>query len=359
MSKESQTLFPNKALENALHSLDVNLEQEIFRYRRKRGIQRVSDRGLLTLSASPQLDSIVTTSPESSNPQNTLPTRLQTGIAAQGGAVGQAAGGLARTETKDSPPGDYLASSEQLLRSLAEPETRSLRQSATNSWLNPLGLAALLLLLIAGGALAYVIEPSWWASLIGGKKDTPVASNTVSTIARTPSSTASPAISAPNLAANSNFLDLKLQNLSSVPTTPSVYPKPSAPVTSLPVIENPPANAAPGVQNPQNLVSALIPSSQGSANSQQPKVVRSQVSTEGLPKLGRAAPDGKIYYYVLTNYVNNNSLRQGRKIARDAFIVQSPAGRKVQIATFIRQVDADALVKKLQKQGIAAQVYQD
>ncbi|PSB00425.1 hypothetical protein [Merismopedia glauca] len=375
MSKDSQISLPNQALQAALNSLDVDLEQEIFRYRRRQGIKRVSDRGLLTLGSSPRSDLMTTTTPNSPNPETSPPLvvagQLKPGINPQNRDFRASTGLLARTETSAAPSGDYLASSEQLLRSLAEEEPKGLKQGKTPGWLNPLGFAALLLLLVAGGALAYVLYPNLWTDLVQGKKETQTASTSSTGVApkniKESSPATSTAVSAPNLAANADFVDLNLQNLSTVATTPSIEAKTNPPLRlrsgeptiSSPVVKNPVVNSVPGTENPQNLLSALLPPTQTPQNTQQPVVTQPQLSASGLPKLGRPAPNGKVHYYVLTNYTNNNSLLQGKRIARDAFVVPSPTGKKVQIATFFRKVDADTLVRKLQKRGISAQVYLD
>jgi hypothetical protein len=358
MSQDSQTSLLNPALQAALNCLDVDLEQEIFRYKRRQGIKKASDRGLLTIGSSPRSDLVTTTTakPPNSEIPASVANRLQASANPQSRALRSSAGVLTRTETTTAPPDDYLASSEQLLRSLAE-DPKSLKQAQSSGWLNPLGLAALLLLLVAGGALAYVLYPNLWTDLVRGKQETQTVITSSTTVPSKPVQNSSPAVSAPNLAANPDFLDLNLQNLSNVPTVPKIEPKANPPVA--PIVRTPTVRSIPGTENPQNLLSALLPPSQTPQNSRQPAVRQPQVSASGLPKLGRPAPNGKIYYYVLTNYANNNSLVQGRRIARDAFVVSSPTGKKVQIATFLRKAEADILVRKLQKRGVAASVYLD
>jgi hypothetical protein len=358
MSQDSQTSLLNPALQAALNCLDVDLEQEIFRYKRRQGIKRASDRGLLTVGSSPSSDLVTTTTSSRPNPDISTPvaSSFQPSINPQNRALRSSAGVLTKTETTTAPPDDYLASSEQLLRSLAE-DPKSLKQAQKSGWLNPLGLAALLLLLVAGVTLAYVLSPNLWTDLVRGKQDTQTTANSSTTVPSQPVQNSSPAVSAPNLAANPDFLDLNLQNLSSVPTVPKIEPKANLPAA--PIVRTPITRSIPGTENPQNLLSALLPPSQTSGNPRQPAIKQPQVSASGLPKLGRPAPNGKIYYYVLTNYANNNSLVQGRRIARDAFVVSSPTGKKVQIATFFRKAEADILVRKLQKRGVAASVYLD
>jgi hypothetical protein len=361
MNQDPLTSSPNQVLQAALNSLDIDIEQEIFRYRRRQGIRRASSRGLLTLGSSPRSDLVTTTTPKYPNPEipASIVGQLKPSINPQNQTLRSSTAVLARTEANTLPPQDYLASSEQLLRSLAEEEPKSLKQAKKSGWLNPLGLAALLVLLVAGGALAYVLYPNLWTDLVQGKKDTQTASTSSNNVAPKTApkttSTTSQAVSPPNLASNPDFLDLNLQNLSTVATTPSIEPKTNPPVA--PVVKTPVVRSIPGTENPQNLLSALLPPGQTSPNS--PVVTQPQVSASGLPKLGRPAPNGKVYYYVLTNYTNNNSLIQGRRIARDAFVVTSPTGKKVQIATFVSKADADISVRKLQKRGIAAQVYLD
>jgi hypothetical protein len=370
MSKDSRLPLPNPALQAALNSLDVDLEQEILRYRRRQKVQKASDRGLLAITSSLPATSIGigTATPNRLNPEFSPSMAVAGSLKPSVNSAPKSAGRLSTTESTAAPPNDYLASSEQLLRSLEE-EPRSLSQGKGVNWLNPLGLAALVVLLLSGVALSYVLYPNLWTDLVGGKSETPNASTSStasSSASGTPTSNKNQpansdrAVSAPNLAANSDFEDLNLQNLSTVKTTPSIDPKTNPkPISRALPQNNPAANRGGGNRNPQKLVSTLLPPQQSSPNRQPTAAIEPERSPSGLPRLGRPAPNGRIYYYVVTNYTNNRSLVQGRGIARDAFIVPASSGKKVQIATFVRKADADLLVRKLKNRRIPAQVYMD
>ncbi|MDJ1172676.1 hypothetical protein [Roseofilum capinflatum] len=159
-----QTYAISLPLQAALTSLNVSLEEELTRYRRHRqGYAPTLKSYALRPSTSgnqgkpldlvsvpperPQPTSPPATpaapSPKSVDPE--LETALSTSFADQN---------LAEPDTgfePDSPPDDYLESSEELLRSLAEEEEEEetpLTQPAFNPWLSPLGIGLTLLLIL-------------------------------------------------------------------------------------------------------------------------------------------------------------------------------------------------------------------
>ena len=300
-STSSTNLGINPALQAALSSLDVQLEEELARYRRQRaGRPLMSPKGLgrnqthkpidlmsvrggnqpqrpaLGMSTAPLASFplfMVQPGPEASpadetHQQKAQPSPLNIASEAPPGMVvaaqnqaddnlgiqhdtqpltppNQSAGrgDLATVGVSQSPPEDYLESSEQLLRSLAEAETvPAPKKHFTEKLLTPLGVGSILLLLLSSATAVYFLSnPSSFAALLdrffGSKTPTP-AQNNIEPKTTSNSGENTPVVNGPDLASD-EFVDLNLNTLSHLETSPK--PSPSAPsvqVPSLPTLPN-------------------------------------------------------------------------------------------------------------------------
>lgn len=127
--------------------------------------------------------------------------------------------------TTNSAPDSYLESSEQLLRSLADQEVSDrIEPTFLDSLLTPLGIGSLLLLLVSTLTLGYVVTNPSTLSHLGldryWKSRTPTAAQNPSQATPTPSTPAETLPSGPNLASD-EFVDLNLDNLRTLKSTPT------------------------------------------------------------------------------------------------------------------------------------------
>ncbi len=297
-SNSSPNSSLNPVLQAALSSLDVQLEEELARYRRqKTGRPVTSSKGLgrnltrkpidliavervgtqpqrpaLGMSTAPlasfplfmvQPDAAPQTTPlEQINVATDSPGMVVAApnpTADQSGTPPQTehltahspskAGDLATVATPESPPEDYLESSEQLLRSLAQEEaTPQPQKPFAAKLLTPLGVGSILLLLLSSATAAFVLSnPASFAALgldrfFGPKTPTPAQSSNSSSTE--PTSTVpnagkdTPVVNGPDLAAD-EFVDLNLNTLSHLETSPKAPAEAaSVQVPSLPTLPN-------------------------------------------------------------------------------------------------------------------------
>ena len=128
------------------------------------------------------------------------------------------------TNPEPAHPGDYLESSEELLRSLAEEEAKvRAERGFVDSLLTPVGVGSMLLLLLSSATFGYVIMNPSSLSSLGFNR---LFNDSKPTTAQAPAGTTSaangtgPGIpNAPNLASQ-EFKDLSLGSLSTLPTNP-------------------------------------------------------------------------------------------------------------------------------------------
>lgn len=277
----------NPVLQAALSSLDVQLEEELARYRRQRlgrpvttpkGLGRHQTRKPIDLIAvervgtGPQRPALgMSTSPLASFPlfnvqpdpeaaanaatQQTPSSQLNVAPASPGVVVAapnqtdansetppEQPSNLATVATSQAPPEDYLESSEQLLKSLAQETTPPPKKPFAAKLLTPLGIGSLLLLLLSGATAAFVLSnPSSFAALkqiFGTKTPTPAPSATEPTSMTGNSGKETAAVNGPDLATD-EFVDLNLNTLSHLEANPKASPTPApVQVPSLPNLPN-------------------------------------------------------------------------------------------------------------------------
>lgn len=300
-------------------------------------------------------------------------------------------------------PDDYLESSEELLRSLAETEAEiEVEQSFMQNLLTPLGLGSMLLLLVSSAIFGYVImNPSSLSQLFAARNgNKPMVDTPTTVTAPDGSSTAQPP--EPNLAAREfpNINPANLGTLKSEPGAASAKPttqpgaKPangttarssaapsgtaSAPVAA-PSSSSPESPATPEIYSPPVAATAPQPDYRTYAPSPQdssppPPVVRpapappvqriEPAAPAPVPQAVAPAPatspatgTDAYPYKIGVPYQNDQSLEEARKVVPDAFVRNSTEGAKVQVGASGSQAEAEARAQELRSQGIQAEVY--
>lgn len=445
----NQSIKP--ALQAALVSLDMQLEEELARYRRqKAGRPVMPPRGLgrhqvrkpldlisvdkvgetvqrpaLGMSTAPKISMPLTSvaqtpsplsdwEPEREDfPQASQPSRVssvKSGVSdapiipSSGNATtdrtpptarmterlpapGPSESDLAAFADTQAQPEDYLESSEQLLRSLAEDEKSAEPQKRlTDKLLTPLGVGSILLLLLSTATLVYIFtNPSTLSALgldrlFGSKQQSTAQSPSKITAVKSEPAPGSSALGGPKLD-QGEFKDINPENLSQLEasSSPSSPPSPVDPLSDLP---NPGVNSAvpPAASNStaingsSNLPSALLPRSlsPGTASQAPTGVQRvvpipaplAQPPVVSAPK--PAAPENiaaspatsrNSFYYVLGNYSSLSDLAQAKRVVPDAYVEKFPQGARIQMGAFKRESEAKTLVEQLKQQGVTASIY--
>lgn len=320
------------------------------------------------------------------------------------------------SEASDEAPDDYLESSEELLRSIAEetPDLRAERESnLLESLLTPLGIGSMLLLLLSSATLGYVIMHPSSLDLLTAQD----AAGETGTDSINQDSASAGAVSipnTPNLAAD-EFVDLNLGTLSTVPTsgtsstgTSSTGSQAAKPSGNNGATANSSTSGQPR-QNPDSIVANNGES--GTSSSSQPTdpvaVAPSEASNYTAPTYtepaytapaysepaytapaesepaasepspatnpATAAPNAGDsssvaaattsarsgnYYYVVTPYSGDPSLEQAREAVPDAYVRNFSSGASVQLGAFNDPTKAEDLLQQLEEQGISAEIYQ-
>ena len=406
MSKRSSVESPNHqssstpikpALQAVLGSLDVNLEAELTKYRRhrRRAEQWVSPSvrtGKQTATSEQQLAQNL---PLEAAEETQQPLSLPLSLA---GLEGDAPLATTRGGTKLSSsafaPNKYLESSEKLIESLDDSKAEpAVERSLAASLLTPLGLSSMLLFLLSCTALGYaVMHPSSLAKMAGLNRlvdrSAPSPSDSPASVATSDTRTKE-LPKAPNLVSK-EFVELDLSTLSNVKPTASPIPSPS-PKASIP--PTPAAPPGPGAAIPiptedgnpargrekglNNLSTALLPSPRPSAqpvptlptlpptpSPAQPAAASpataspATASPAAASPLGRPARAADGFYYVVTDYTDEKSLRIARTAVPDAYVRNFSKGVKIQMGALNDAASAERLVKELQEKGVKPQYYQ-
>lgn len=452
-SSRTPTPYINPVLQAALSSLDVQLEEELFRYRRQksgrpvspgRGIGHQTSKPIELISVnsknkthSPNLGIVsaalassnvdidspevgaglkayqpldATSATETANQvsfqvsrkttqnkaENRTPSADATPQMDNSGARTEVGGNLIYPGTTQSEPEDYLESSEQLLRSLAEEETpvrKAAKPPAT--LLTPLGVGAMLLLLLSSATIGYILmNPGSLNNLSLGSLFAPKPSAIAQSPAIVPVVISSnqpkypPIPNGPNLATD-EFVDLNLTTLSSLKTSSAANPSPVAKLPTLPTRSVVVTNSAPLPYSPaettnSDLASAILPPGLQSPRMMRvpsvapipapaglvivPKASNKAASLPGRPANKQPqvvrpnatlaiAPIAKNYFYVLTKYESDRSLDLARAIVPNAYVLNFPGGARIQLGAFPKKVDAQKFAQALQKKGIPASIY--
>ncbi|MBE7381378.1 MAG: hypothetical protein F6J95_008205 [Leptolyngbya sp. SIO1E4] len=431
-------------LRNTLSSLNVQLEHELARYRyakrgeaqpapppqlrpRRRPLELMGGRAQASPQAHPQPAPRPAVTPPPPPPNPRIQRETQTPPASVtppvGGAIAPAASAstpasevaaLRSALVRQPEPSseEYMASSEALLESFAQPyggqapetEVHPPEPNWTERFNTPLGLGALILLLVASAGFGFVlVNPAAVRHLVdrtplarvwpAPSDETSEGDATVAASGETdpaapsdgkPLNPLSPDLS------QQEFTDLDFNSLSNLPsgatqadrealapnpeapepaqpspannntasaptaTSPATSPIPSTavPVTTAPrptpSTAAPPASTAP---TPAPAASQPAPPSAPSpepATQAAPPTAATVNEASGLP----ASP-----YYVVTDYTGDPSLSAAREVVEDAYLRNFDDGSFIQMGAFSSEDTAAALVEELENQGINAQVY--
>jgi hypothetical protein len=289
------------------------------------------------------------------SPQSTGSIVPATAKAAQGENLVQ------RNETPTHPD-DYLESSEALLRSLTDEQQQTKPPSNYNdSLLSPLGIGSMLLLLMASLTLGYVVfNPKSLPQLSLDKIfNNNSASNSNSTETQGFEPTSQPAAEKqltpipkyPNLAAQ-EFPEVKDPN-DIVGLQPKLQSTPVAPVNQpvvIPTPTTPPvASPLPELQTVQPVQPLNLPSIATATPLAQPATTAPQVNAEITP-----AADG--FYHIVTDNQDASSIVSARQIVPDAYL--SSDQRLIFLGALKTKEQVQQRLQELQTQGLRARVQQ-
>ncbi|NJR50992.1 MAG: SPOR domain-containing protein [Leptolyngbyaceae cyanobacterium CSU_1_3] len=298
------------------------------------------------------------------------------------------------------PPDDYLQSSEELLRSLAQEESQvQVDRGFLESLATPLGVGSMLMLLLSSAMFGYVIMNPSSLSFVAGLFDRSQSPAPQASIAAPTHSDGSfaPIPNSPPLD-QQEFVDLGLDNLTTLKSRSSlsstqVKPSPKAtaspsaspaastqPDSSVqPVVVSPPTPPQSAPAPARNSSSTYTPSySAPPVRSYSPPPLRSDpppvqsyeppplpaaplppvsVPRSYTPPVSEPAPaqGGDYSYKVEIPYTGDRSLEDARKVSPDAYL--RPDG-KIQLGATGNEADAKARAQELQNQGIPAEVNQ-
>lgn len=392
----------NPALEGVLGCLDIDLEEELKKYRRYRHSQGLSTAAIAgpgtqanldeSNIADPELPSFmsVKAAVESLSPSDTgdqvLPekTTLQLPLGEEFVGTSNSPTELPPTNNQGESstiemPDSYLESSEKLLETLEKNSPESAPITPVNPpqkirLFTPIGVSAMLIFLISCTTLSYFLwyQMGWrWLELNS------LSSTTTKQEPTTPPTTPPTTVSnnqpilpvTPNLV-EKEFVDLNVGNLSLLkgrPTPiPSPLPKPVIPpnISGTPIAPSQPISPGESDKVPglDNLTKALLPSPTPEVKPTQivatPKAninpKTTPTPTQIIEKPVRSK-DG--LYYIGLDYTGESSLTKARQIVPDAFIIKTSKGDKISLGALTNSGAAEKLVKELQKKGISPKYF--
>ncbi len=371
------------ALATVLGSLEVQLDQELARYRRTRIGSRVPNQ--------PRLQNIITNQPQDVTDTKSIETDVQLpDFTTPPSPVAQTQETEARvteveattntptqtevtsskivpatpkednlektadTKNNNNPPDDYLESSEALLRSLTEEQETATTQKPTQNkdfLLSPLGIGLMLLLIVGSLALGYGFSnpkslPQFSLTKLF-KRSSPSAENT-QVSAGNATTVSQPEITPlnkyPNLASQ-EFPEVKDLN-DVVSLTPKAKPTPTTP---------PQPPAVPNTSTSTTTTTAVTPPPA-------PKPPVPAATTAPKPTTPPPQADAEIkpsadgFYYVVADNQNPNLLAKAKQIVPDAYL--SPNKKYIYLGAIQDRDKAQQLVKQLQAKGIEARIGQ-
>jgi hypothetical protein len=320
----------NPILKAALSSLDLDLESELSRYR------RLKNKNSVYAPYNPQVVPV-----ESLNLQEIS------------GLVHQPEKDLSNLKDQEiSPPDDYLESSARLLQSLGQNDVLT---EQPRGFLNPVksgwGLSSLLMLFLAGGLLSLAFIPQEiWANV-------PVIKGLIVSESQVEDELNKAEISkmvdddeGGNDFSSVNFNNLSIlkvkENKEQIPVANTAGEMVSSPIRSRVATKPTPTPN-------EDLTKALLAPILSQIESKLQEQGDSFSATASIS----ATQLNKSYYYVFSDYKGDRTLAAARQIIKDAYLVQFPAGKKIQFGAFVNQEDANNLVNQLQSRGISATIY--
>ncbi len=398
-------------LKSALGSLNVRLDDELMRYRRQRAGHAAPEPKRLPLkkTAKRPLDLIAVNSTSAAEGQRPTPpppppNPFITPSSAAAGADAAAVPVAAPNESTLIPhpqkaqPQDYLESSADLLRSLADgplpPEPAAVPPTAQNNGLfglpMPLGIGVLMLLLLGSGGLGYLlINPAavshlrqhpLLVSLGLGTAPTEIDDPAMSSPSGTGLGMLNPDLS------QKEFVELNLSSLTTLDVGSNQVPSLSiadlAPIAPDADSEADPDGAAEGAAAEDGATdgdsaaqapaptsaptaaapqpTAPAPAPQAAAPAPAPQAAAPAPAPAPAPQAAAPAPQTaaapRTNYYVVADYTGDQSLDAARGVVGDAYVRNFDNGARIQLGAFDSEASARQWVQDLQNQGISARV---
>lgn len=392
MDKSSKTLQLKPPLAAALGCLEVQLDQELARYRRTKTAYKAPSQ--IGTSSQPQPFTAITTTtgrspaaiPTSLVPQekfieqpkippvsvpetpaqmpvmktaNTetpppppppeVVVKKETTLEANSSIV------PAKQHHTENPPADetpkqpdgYLESSEALLRSLTEeqPQKTQKTEKTNSDLLSPLGIGSILLLLVASLTLGYVIyNPKSLSIFSVGKESQPnlpatsSTTNVKNTTLNNPKPVSTPIPKYPNLATD-EFPDVNNPN-DVVGLKPKAKPTPTAvpkPVAAVPVTQSAPLQPQPLPLTPPK-----------------PTVTTSPLPVIGQKAIDDAKPSADGFYHVVIDNLGSSAFESARVVVPDAYL--SPDKKLIYLGALKTKAQLKQQMQFLESKGIKARV---
>ncbi|MGD1704532.1 hypothetical protein [Dapis sp. BLCC M229] len=403
-STKNSTQELNQTLQTVMESLDVELEAELTRYRKYRrqteksavsqkninkqiyktpelmSLLPVEDQTLSSLPLSEiesSLENYETSNTSAKKPSPVAiepPTPTEISMAKKGDVENQ--DGEKQTsqlgDNNSTAPDNYLESSEKLLESLDKLKSSRQEQSSyLASLFTPLGIVSMFLFLISCTILGYVVmHPSGLSNLGLDRflKGTSAQTNTDDTTTdNIKNRDEKPLPKSPDLASQ-EFVDLDLNTLSNVNPKPSQFPSPTAKVK--PVVP-PPISGSVNTASPptykastklDNLSTTLLPQSTPSTvvtlSSPTPSpIVKPSPEISNSSQITSPIKSDDGWYYVVLDYVNEDSLYKAQQIISDAYIRETANGMKIQMGAFWEPERAKIFLQELRQEGLDAKYY--
>ncbi|WP_413164437.1 hypothetical protein ACL6C3_00875 [Capilliphycus salinus ALCB114379] len=388
-SKSKDSLPP--VLKGVLGSLDVELEDELSRYRRYRRAQTptpsvkpsnsYTQKPSEVLSVSEGENNIEPSSapkPQSKPSGSKTPSGWEAVVVPESAPLArrsatrvqsepdQSASSFSSSSSSSLQPDGYLESSQNLVKSLEERRARRRQRSWAASLLTPVGIGSMLLFLLSCIGLGYVVmSPSGMATLglnrwfnkLNPNAQTAGENGDENTVVE-------PIEPQPNLAAR-EFVDLDLNTLSNINPSPNPIPTPATPTppsAGSPSLTPPsPLPSGPGMNN---LTNELLPEPVPPTPTPQPTPTPTAAAPTVTPTPAAGAATkpntdpvraNDNLYYVVTPYSNERSLEKAREVVPDAYVREFKTGVKVQMGALDNPQGAKQLAEELRVQGISVQ----
>ncbi len=371
-------------LKAVLGSLDVQLEEELSRYRRYRRQTTPPPAPKPTNSYTQKPSEVLSVSQTESNIEPSsapskpvgktqapktpsgwesvvIPTSAPLAARSEQTESESSVNGHSSSTTPRNPyePQGYLESSEKLVRSLEERRARRRQRSWAASLFTPIGIGSMVLFLFSCIGLGYlVMSPSGMATLGLNRwlrfnnQNASEENEITNPRALEPQ---------PNLA-NREFVDLNLNTLSNVNPNPNPIPAP-APQTPPPANSQnvTPPSPPPSGPTMNNLTNELLPDPVPPTPRPAPAPAPAPTPTPQPPGGAATRPNANPVrandglYYVVISYTDERSLQRAREVVPDAYVREFQTGVKVQMGALDNADAAKRLAEELRVQGISVQ----
>ncbi|WP_413175119.1 hypothetical protein [Anabaena azotica] len=246
------------------------------------------------------------------------------------------------TENASAHPDDYLESSEALLRSLKEEAAEPKKLSASSdSLISPVGIGSMLLLLLASLTLGYVVfNPKTLPQLNLGKLFNGGSSTNTENTAIT----------------ESNVLPIAQPEITPIPKRPNLAAR------EFPQVRDP--NDVVGLKPKVRATPTEIPQPIAVSTPKNPVVPVDSVSTAPIPKPTQTLsavnaeikPSADGFYYLIADNQGDSALAAAKRVVPDAYL--SPNKKYIYLGALKTKEEVKLRLQQLQAQGIKATVQQ-